>query len=159
MTDKKEEYKELCQALKGLIEDESDALANLANSAALIYNRLEQLNWAGFYLYKENQLILGPFQGKPACIRIALGRGVCGTAALNKEPLLVKDVHQFQGHIACDEASLSEVVIPIVKKDKLIGVLDLDSPIKERFDTSDLEGLLEYVGIVTSHIQFEQLLS
>ncbi len=152
-----ENYHSLCLSLKGLIQDETDALANISNSAALIYNSLDRLNWAGFYLYKENQLILGPFQGKPACIRIALGRGVCGTAAQQRETILVKDVHEFQGHIACDAASESEIVIPIVKNDQLIGVLDIDSPVKARFDENDKAGLQEFVNILNEYVNWESL--
>jgi len=159
MTSKKEDYQNICLSLKGLIQEETDALANLANSSALIYNSLEELNWAGFYLYKENQLILGPFQGKPACIRIALGRGVCGTAAQNREVIVVQDVHQFPGHIACDAASASEIVIPIIKNDKLIGVLDIDSPIIARFNEEDRLGLIEFVDVLNDNINWESLLS
>lgn len=158
MTLKDEEYQTLCQALQGLIQDETDALANLANSAALLFQSLEKINWSGFYLFKENQLILGPFQGNPACIRIALGRGVCGTAALKREVILVQDVHQFPGHIACDGASASEIVVPIIKNDQLIGVLDVDSPVKARFSERDQIGLQRYVEILTTHIQWEDLL-
>jgi GAF domain-containing protein len=157
MTAKDEDYQTLCQALQGLIQDETDALANLANSAALLFQIMEEINWAGFYLFKENQLILGPFQGKPACVRIALGKGVCGTAAQNGESLVVQDVHQFPGHIACDEASASEIVIPILKDDKLIGVLDVDSPVKARFDEMDRQGLQGYVDILSANIYWEDL--
>jgi len=159
MTSNNEDYQNICLSLKGLIEDETDALANLSNSAALIYNSLEELNWAGFYLYKEKQLILGPFQGKPACIRIALGRGVCGTAAQNREVIVVEDVHQFPGHIACDAASASEIVVPIIKDDKLIGVLDIDSPVKSRFNEDDRIGLTEFVNLLNDNINWESLLS
>ena len=158
MTAKDEDYQTLCQALQALIQDETDALANLANSAALLFQIMEEINWAGFYLFKENQLILGPFQGKPACVRIALGKGVCGTAAQNGESLVVQDVHQFLGHIACDEASASEIVIPILKDDKLIGVLDVDSPVKARFDEMDRQGLQGYVDILSANIHWEDLL-
>lgn len=158
MTFKDVNYQTLYQALQGLIQDETDALANLANSAALLFNSMEEINWAGFYLFKENQLILGPFQGKPACIRIALGKGVCGTAAYNREAIVVQDVHQFPGHIACDEASASEIVIPIIKDDKLIGVLDIDSPAKARFSEKDRQGLQGYIDILSPHIRWENLL-
>lgn len=158
MTIKEEEYQTLCQFLQGLIQDETDALANLSNSAALLFQSMEKINWSGFYLFKENQLILGPFQGKPACIRIAMGRGVCGTAAQKREAIMVQDVHQFPGHIACDGASASEIVVPIIKNDKLIGVLDVDSPIKARFSERDLHGLKEFVNILNAHIQWEDLL-
>ena len=146
------------EALEALIKDEPDGLANLANSAALLYHSMEGLNWAGFYLYKENQLVLGPFQGKPACIRIALGRGVCGTAAQNRESIVVPDVHQFPGHIACDAASASEIVVPIVKDGKLLGVLDVDSPVKARFDEEDQKGLQRYVDILVAYVNWEGLL-
>lgn len=158
MTAKNEDYQTLYQALQGLIQDETDALANLANSAALLFHAMEEINWAGFYLFKENQLILGPFQGKPACVRIALGKGVCGTAAQNRESIVVQDVHQFPGHIACDEASASEIVIPIIKDDKLMGVLDVDSPVKARFTEMDRRGLQGYVDILSANIRWEDLL-
>ena len=152
------DYQILNQALQSLIEDESDALANLANSAALLFNSMEEINWAGFYLFKENQLILGPFQGKPACIRIALGKGVCGTAAQKRESIVVEDVHQFPGHIACDGASASEIVIPIIINDNLIGVLDIDSPVKARFNERDQLGLQGFVNILSTYIHWEDLL-
>lgn len=158
MTAQGEHYQTLYQALQGLIQDESDALANLANSAALLFQSMEEINWAGFYLFKENQLILGPFQGKPACIRIALGKGVCGTAADKREAIVVEDVHQFPGHIACDGASASEIVIPIIKDDALIGVLDIDSPVKARFNEEDRRGLQDFVDILSANIHWEDLL-
>lgn len=152
------DYQAMHRLLEGLIRDETDALANLSNSAALLYHGMETLNWAGFYLFKENQLILGPFQGKPACIRIALGKGVCSTAAQWRESIVVDDVHLFPGHIACDEASASEIVVPIVRDGRLIGVLDADSPVKARFDEDDRRGLEGFVNILNAHIRFEQLL-
>lgn len=145
------------QALEALIKDETDGLANLSNSAALLFNGLEDINWAGFYLFKEDQLVLGPFQGKPACIRIALGRGVCGTAALSRETVVVPDVHEFPGHIACDGASASEIVVPVVKAGRLIGVLDADSPVKARFDEEDKRGLESFVGILNMYIDWDSL--
>ena len=151
-------YQSLNQALQGLIQDETDALANLANSAALLFNSMEEINWAGFYLFKENQLILGPFQGKPACIRIALGKGVCGTAAQKRAPIVVEDVHQFPGHIACDGASASEIVVPIIKNDSLIGVLDIDSPVKARFSERDQIGLQDFVSVLSTYVRWEDLL-
>lgn len=151
-------YQLLQQALQELIQGETDALANVSNSAALLYHTMEEINWAGFYLFKEDQLILGPFQGKPACIRIAIGRGVCGTAAQRKESIVVKDVHAFPGHIACDAASASEIVIPIVKGGQLIGVLDVDSPKIERFTELDRIGLQGFVDILVSQIHWETLL-
>ena len=152
------QYETLYQALRGLIGDETDALANLANSAALLFHSMAKINWAGFYLYKEEQLILGPFQGKPACIRIAMGKGVCGTAAQTGESVVVQDVHRFPGHIACDEASASEIVVPIIKGDKLIGVLDVDSPVKARFTEEDRRGLRGYADILCARIRWEDLL-
>ena len=115
--------------MSALLAGERDLIANAANTAALVYDALPGLNWAGFYLYKSGELVLGPFQGKPACVRIAIGKGVCGTAAARRETVLVEDVHAFPGHIACDSASNSEVVIPLLRKRELLGVLDLDSPL------------------------------
>jgi len=152
------DYQALSQALRGLIQNETDALANLANGAALLFHSMEEVSWAGFYLYKENQLILGPFQGKPACIRIPLGKGVCGTAAQKREPVVVEDVHQFPGHIACDEASASEIVIPIVRDGQLMGVLDADSPVKARFDERDRQGLEGFATILSASVRWEDLL-
>lgn len=131
--------------MKSLIEGEPDLIANLANVSALLFNGLDDVNWAGFYLFKDDQLVLGPFQGQPACIRIPLGKGVCGTAAATKTVQRIDDVHTFDGHIACDAASNSEIVIPIIIHNKLVGVLDIDSPIYSRFDEQDEQGL---VGIV-----------
>lgn len=148
----------LTQSLEALIAGESDALANLCNAAALLYHSMEGLNWAGFYLYKEGQLVLGPFQGKPACIRIPLGKGVCGTAAARRETLVVKDVHLFPGHIACDEASASEIVVPLVKDGRLLGVLDVDSPIKGRFGQAERESLEAFAGTLLAQIDWEGLL-
>lgn len=123
-------------------------IADLANAAALIYNALDDLNWAGFYMLEENILVLGPFQGMPACIEIPLGRGVCGTAAMNNETLVVKNVHEFAGHIACDSASNSEIVIPLRVNGEVVGVLDIDSPSFERFDEKDKAGLEELAKII-----------
>ena len=134
---KPERYLQLNQQLAALIGDERDFVANMANMAALLFHQLPDLNWAGFYLMREGELVLGPFQGKPACIRIPLGRGVCGTAAATRETQLVPDVHAFPGHIACDSASLSEIVVPLIKNGELIGVLDVDSPVLDRFDDTD----------------------
>ncbi|MBU3022913.1 GAF domain-containing protein [Aestuariibacter sp. A3R04] len=120
---------------------ETDLIANMANLSAVIFNSMERINWAGFYLYKDEQLVLGPFQGKPACIRIPVGRGVCGTAAASRETQVVEDVHAFAGHIACDAASNSEIVVPLVHKGELIGVLDIDSPDFARFDADDKVGV------------------
>lgn len=150
-------YQDLETALRGLIEDEPDALANLANSAALIFHSMENINWAGFYLLRGDKLVLGAFQGKPACIRIALGRGVCGTAAEKKETLIVGDVHQFPGHIACDAASASEIVVPIIRDQQLVAVLDIDSPYKNRFSETDRETLEVCADILAKHIRWEVL--
>lgn len=139
--DRKELYEQLTLMLRGLIDGERDVIANLANTSALLADALKQINWAGFYLMKNGVLVLGPFQGKPACIRIPVGRGVCGTAAATKEIQLVYDVHCFPGHIACDAASNSEIVIPLIRNGEVLGVLDIDSPIVGRFDEQDREGL------------------
>src|ERR1043166_3362748 len=125
---KAELYGELASQLAGLLEGERDFIANAANAASLLYHTLPDLNWAGFYLFKEGELVLGPFQGKPACVRIKIGKGVCGPAAERRETLVVENVDEFPGHIACDSASRSEIVVPIVKGEALVGVLDLDSP-------------------------------
>lgn len=138
---KPELYAQLIAEAGGLFAGERDAIANAANLAALLYHGLPDLNWAGFYLHKDGELVLGPFQGKPACIRIALGRGVCGTAAATRSTQLVADVHAFPGHIACDAASNSEIVVPLLAGERLIGVLDLDSPRLARFDADDRAGL------------------
>jgi GAF domain-containing protein len=139
--DKTEAYRDLAQQLVALIGDETDAIANAANTSALLFDLLPDLNWAGFYLLKDGELVLGPFQGKPACIRIPLGRGVCGTAAATRVSQVVADVHAFPGHIACDAASRSELVVPLLKGDTLLGVLDLDSPVPGRFDQADRTGI------------------
>jgi len=133
-------YQRLAQQADALMAEETNLIANLANLSALLFMELEDVNWAGFYLYENNELVLGPFQGLPACIRIPVGRGVCGTAASTLQTQLVTDVHNFPGHIACDAASNSEVVVPIIVNDKLIGVLDIDSPSIGRFDQDDLAG-------------------
>ena len=141
------DYSLLCQQLDALIEDESNLVANLANAAALLWMSLERINWAGFYLLEGDILVLGPFQGKPACTRIAVGQGVCGTAVALRQPMLVADVHAFPGHIACDSASNSEVVIPLIDADgKIWGVLDIDSPEFERFDDDDENGLSRFAN-------------
>ncbi|UCD33806.1 MAG: GAF domain-containing protein [Desulfobacterales bacterium] len=127
--------------MERLLSDERDFIANAANFCSLIYYTLPDLNWAGWYIYKDGELVLGPFQGKPACVRIALGKGVCGSAAKAKKTIVVENVHEFPGHIACDPRSKSEIVIPILKENELIGVLDLDSPIQNRLDSDDQFGL------------------
>lgn len=142
------DYENLNQQLSSLIDGVPHKIANLANAAALLYHTLEDLNWAGFYLLDQDLLVLGPFQGKPACIEIPLGRGVCGTAALEDRSLLVPDVHQFPGHIACDGASNSELVIPIHANGQVAAVLDLDSPKPGRFTQEDQTGLEAFVKIL-----------
>ncbi|MBQ8992977.1 MAG: GAF domain-containing protein, partial [Turicibacter sp.] len=132
-----EQYETVLLQLKGLTYNESDLIANLANASALLNQFLQNINWVGFYLVKGNELVLGPFQGLPACIRIPFTKGVCGHAATTKETVIVKNVHEFPGHIACDGATNSEIVIPIVKDGQLIGVLDIDSPILNRFSKVD----------------------
>jgi GAF domain-containing protein len=134
-------YADLLAELRSLVKDERDFIANAANCSALLLHRLPHVNWAGFYLLKQNQLVLGPFQGKPACIRIDLGKGVCGTAAQIRKTIVVPDVREFVGHIACDPSSRSEIVVPLLAQKKLIGVLDLDSARLNRFDQSDSRGL------------------
>lgn len=141
MTDKTELYATLLQQAEALFSGEHDQIANAANLSALIWNALPDLNWAGVYRFDGHELVLGPFQGKPACVRIAMGKGVCGTAAAKRETIIVPDVHQFEGHIACDSASNSEIVVPLVRGDTLHGVLDLDSSKFNRFDDEDRKGL------------------
>jgi L-methionine (R)-S-oxide reductase len=141
MTTKTELYRQLVVQVRELFADERDLIANAANLAAVLYHGLPELNWAGFYFLKQGILILGPFQGKPACIRIALGKGVCGTAAATRKTVLVENVHEFPGHIACDGASNSEIVVPLLKDGHVVGVLDLDSPRLSRFDDEDRAGL------------------
>ncbi|GAA0255363.1 GAF domain-containing protein [Rhodanobacter caeni] len=139
---KREHYDDLVSQARGLLAGERDLVANAANFSALIYHSLPDINWAGFYLYDGNELVVGPFQGKPACIRIAIGRGVCGTAAQTRETQLVADVNAFDGHIACDAASQSEIVVPLVRADgRLLGVWDVDSPHTNRFDEDDRAGM------------------
>lgn len=138
--EKRRLYDDLAQQLTVLIAGEPDLVANAANMAALIYHGLPQLNWAGFYFTRGGELVLGPFQGKPACVRIAWGRGVCGTAASSAAAVVVPDVHDFPGHIACDAASRSELVMPLISGERVVGVLDLDSPLRDRFDDEDRAG-------------------
>ncbi len=134
-------WRDLARDLGALLHGERDLVANAANTAALIWDAVPGLNWAGFYLYKSGELVLGPFQGKPACVRIAIGKGVCGTAAARRTTVVVEDVHAFPGHIACDSASNSEVVVPLLKGSELLGVLDLDSPLPARFGAVEARGL------------------
>ena len=139
--DKPAQYAHLLAQAKGLFHGEHDRIANAANLSALLFNALPDLNWAGFYFFDGTELVVGPFQGLPACVRIPLDKGVCGAAARTRETQLVRDVHAFPGHIACDAASRSEIVIPLVKSNLLLGVLDIDSPIESRFDEEDRRGL------------------
>ncbi len=145
-------YRDLLAALDALTVDERDPIANMANAAALVWEYLPDLNWAGFYRAVDGELVLGPFQGKVACIRIAMGKGVCGTAAAERTTQLVADVHAFPGHIACDAASRSELVVPVVSDGRLIGVLDLDSPEPARFDAEDAAGCEALVALLASRI-------
>ena len=145
---KEEHYTQLVSQAKSLVSGEHDLIANMANVSALLFNQLEDVNWAGFYLHKESQLVLGPFQGQPACIRIPIGKGVCGTAAESRTIQRIDDVHAFSGHIACDAASNSEIVIPLIVNDELIGVLDIDSPKFGRFDADDEAGLKQIADIL-----------
>ena len=150
-TPKPELYADLASQLEGLMAGETDLIANTANMAAMIYHGLPDLNWAGFYLMRDGELVLGPFQGKPACIRIPVGKGVCGTAAQTLTSQVVPDVHAFPGHIACDAASRSELVVPLLAGGRVLGVLDLDSPHPNRFDDQDREGCENLVSILLRH--------
>jgi L-methionine (R)-S-oxide reductase len=145
--DKAADYARLAQELRALLAGESDLIANAANSAALLFEVLPEVNWAGFYFLQAGELLVGPFQGKPACVRIALGKGVCGTAALQRRTLIVPDVHEFPGHIACDAASRAEIVVPVIAGEVLLGVLDIDSPRVGRFDEADARGLEALVAL------------
>ncbi|MGN7309779.1 GAF domain-containing protein [Alkalicoccobacillus gibsonii] len=146
-------YTLLNKQLDALLEGETDRVANLANASALLNQFLNDVNWVGFYLTKEEQkLILGPFQGMPACVHIDFGKGVCGTAAAKQETIRVADVHQFPGHIACDAASRSEIVVPLIKDGKTIGVLDIDSPSLERFNEEDEKYLKQFAEILVKHL-------
>lgn len=144
----------LSKQLRAIIEDEPNRIANLSNASALLFEELKDINWAGFYLWDQTdeELILGPFQGKVACIRIENGKGVCGTAFKIEETIVVPDVHEFPGHIACDAASESEIVIPLIKDGEKIGVLDIDAPIKNRFSDDDKERLEEFVDVLLQYI-------
>lgn len=150
--DKATLYADLCAAACALVEGETDAIANMANITALVWQFLPGLNWAGFYRLTGEELVLGPFQGKPACIRIPLGRGVCGTAAALRATQCVADVHAFPGHIACDPASASEIVVPVEHERRLIGLLDLDSPTPARFDAEDVAGLERLCALIAPAI-------
>jgi L-methionine (R)-S-oxide reductase len=150
-------YRDLTLSLASLLEGETDALANLANASALLAESLDRINWCGFYILRGKELVLGPFQGRAACVRIPLGKGVCGTAAEKRETLVVPDVLSFAGHIACDPASRSEIVVPIVDGGVLRGVLDLDSPLPGRFDERDRAGLEAFVGALRTWIRWSDL--
>ena len=143
-------YKDIAAALEALIGDERDPIANMANAAALIWESLPDINWVGFYRNVGGELVLGPFQGRPACVRIPFGTGVCGVAAQTREVQLVEDVHAFPGHIACDSASNSEIVVPILRDGELLGVLDIDSPSHARFDDADRAGCVRIAEIMAS---------
>jgi GAF domain-containing protein len=144
---KRELYQLLEEQARALLQGETNLIANAANLSALLYHSLPDLNWAGFYFLKGRELVLGPFQGRPACVRIEMGKGVCGSAAANRQTVIVPDVHQFPGHIACDSASNSEIVVPIIKQERLLGVLDLDSPKFSRFQSDDAAGLQRLVSL------------
>lgn len=148
-------YEELYKMSKALFTDENDMIANMGNVSSLLYFNLKDINWAGFYLYKNDELVLGPFNGKVACTRIAMGKGVCGTAAKENKIQVVEDVHQFPGHIACDSASNSEIVIPLYKDGNLVGVLDIDSFNKATFDQEDAKGLTKIMDILIERTNFE----
>jgi len=151
-TSKHELYDQLASQLSSLLAGERDLISNAANFASLIFHSLPDLNWAGFYFLKNGELVLGPFQGKPACVRIKMGQGVCGAGAAKCETLIVPNVHEFPGHIACDSASNSEIVVPLMKDSRLIGVLDLDSPAPSRFDQDDAAGLETLVRILLASV-------
>ena len=158
-TSKREHYRELNEQLAGLLSEESDGLANAANLTALFHAALPGLNWLGFYLLRGTELVLGPFQGKVACVRIAVGRGVCGTAARERKTIVVPDVHAFPGHIACDAASRSEIVVPLLRGERLLGVLDADSPHENRFDADDAEGLETAARLLVDRSDFSRLVT
>ncbi|GGE19592.1 protein YtsP [Marinithermofilum abyssi] len=154
---KQEVYEHLLKQAQGLFADETDWVANLANAASLLYHALDRLNWAGFYLYREGELVLGPFMGKPACIRIPAGKGVCGTAFAEKQTQRVPDVLKFPGHIACDAATRSEIVIPLFHEGNVVGVLDIDSPEPERFDEEDQTYLEQFAAVLQDNIDWSKM--
>lgn len=154
---REERYEHLLKQVDSLLEGERDWVANLANAASLLYFSLEQVNWCGFYLLKGEELVLGPFMGKPACVRIPMGKGVCGTAAAERETQVVPDVFQFPGHIACDADSRSEIVVPMMSEGHLLGVLDIDSPVKNRFDQVDRKYLEQFADRIIQHVDWSPL--
>ncbi|MCZ8536298.1 GAF domain-containing protein [Paenisporosarcina quisquiliarum] len=147
-----QQYNMLGKQLDALLSGESNVMANLSNASALLNQFFDRINWVGFYMMDGGELVLGPFQGLPACVRIPVGRGVCGTTVAKKETMVVPDVHAFPGHIACDAASQSEIVVPMIKNGEVIGVLDIDSPEKDRFHEEDRQGLEQFVSILMKHI-------
>lgn len=153
MTNNVEKYEVILSQVKSLIADETDLVANMANISAVLFNSMVSVNWAGFYFVRDKQLVLGPFQGEPACIRIPMGRGVCGTAAQSLETQIVKDVHQFEGHIACDANSRSEIVIPVIKDGHVLAVLDIDSPDLDTFGVIDAKWLTKVVNILVDTLE------
>lgn len=155
--DKPRFYAELVSQARGLLHGEHDRIANAANLAALAWHALPSINWCGFYFFDGRELVVGPFQGKPACVRIALGRGVCGAAASTRETQLVDDVHAFEGHIACDAASRSEIVVPLVLDDRLLGVWDVDSPEPARFDDEDRRGMMALCQVYVESLQMDDV--
>ena len=155
--DKRAGYEQLATQLRGLLAGETDLIANAANTSALLFDALPEVSWAGFYFLRGGELVVGPFQGKPACVRIALGRGVCGTAAAKRETIIVPDVNAFPGHIACDAASQSEVVVPLIAGERLAGVLDVDSPQTGRFDEADARGLERLAALYVQASRLEEL--
>ena len=155
IVDKAQHYRELAEQMRGLFDGERDRIANAANFAALVFNSVPALNWAGFYFYDGRELVVGPFQGQPACVRIAIGKGVCGTAAATRQTQVVRDVHEFPGHIACDAASQSEIVVPLFDGDKLIGVWDVDSPEVARFDDEDRVGMERLANLYVESLRGE----
>jgi GAF domain-containing protein len=149
---REQQYDTLLRQLSGLIEGEPNRIANLANAAALLNQFLDEINWVGFYLLEDRELVLGPFQGLPACVRIPVGRGVCGTAVSRGETIVVDDVHQFPGHIACDSSSNSEIVVPLRSGGEIVGVLDIDSPRLARFDRTDADYLARFADTLAAHV-------
>ena len=147
-----QQYNMLGKQLDALLSGESNVMANLSNASALLNQFFDRINWVGFYMMDGGELVLGPFQGLPACVRIPVGRGVCGTTVAKKETMVVPDVHAFPGHIACDAASQSEIVVPMIKNGEVIGVLDIDSPEKDRFHEEDRQGLEQFVSVLMKHI-------